>query len=308
MNLTAILLASAAATAQQPASSQDDDVVVEARRILPSVGLMNDHLHAGGEFMIGVRYQRFDWHRANRRGADKLSDDELMDAGYMMRATSMTMDMAMVDLMYGVSDDLTLTLSPQYVWNEMRMVPLDAMMPDVGRMKTDGLGDTLASASFRLAQGEHLSAHVTLGVWVPTGKSGIKDSDGFFTQYCMQTGSGTWDVEPSATIKGQQGRFGWGAQASYRWRVEHRNSAGYRLGNKALVTGWLTYLVGPNLGATTLRRIYAPGSDPWRVRRTSFRGHAAGLPRQLWRRPLGRSDRPQLGTDHKQQAWPAAGC
>ncbi len=57
----------------------------------------------------------------------------------------------------------------------------------------------------------------------------------------MQTGSGTWDIEPSATIKGQRGRFGWGAQATYRLRAEHRNNSGYRLGNKALVTGWLSY-------------------------------------------------------------------
>ena len=110
MNVTALLLASAAAAQPQPAPSPEDQVVVEARRILPSVGLMNDHLHRRGEFMIGVRYQHLDWGGANRHGTDKLSDEELMDAGYMMRATSMTMDMAMVDLMYGISDDLTVTV------------------------------------------------------------------------------------------------------------------------------------------------------------------------------------------------------
>jgi hypothetical protein len=46
MSLTAVLLASAAASAQQPASVQKDAVVVEARRILPSVGLMGDHMHS----------------------------------------------------------------------------------------------------------------------------------------------------------------------------------------------------------------------------------------------------------------------
>jgi len=249
MSVIAVLLASAA-TVARPAPPENS-VVVEARRILPSVGLMGDHMHSRGEFMIGVRYQHFDWDGANRRGTHKVSDEELMDAGYMMRATSMTMDMAMVDLMYGVTDDLTLTVSPQYTWNRMTMVALDPMMSmDAEKMKTDGFGDTLASASYRLAQSEHINAHVTLGVWVPTGRSGIKDSDGFFTQYCMQTGSGTWDVEPSATIRWQQGRFGWGAQASYRWRMADRNGSGYRFGNKGLLTAWLSYLVGSNLGAT----------------------------------------------------------
>src|SRR4051794_12881603 len=120
MILTALLLASGPAPVPQAVPFEQltpaDEVVVEARRILPSVGLMNDHLHSRGEFMIGVRFQHLDWGGTNRRGTRKLGDEDLMDAGYMMRATSMTMDMAMVDLMYGISDSLTVTVSPQYVW------------------------------------------------------------------------------------------------------------------------------------------------------------------------------------------------
>lgn len=249
MTPTALLLGSVAATAQQPAAPAENTVVVEARRILPSVGLMNDHLHRRGEFMIGVRYQHLDWGGANRHGTRKVSDEELMDAGYMMRAKTMTMDMAMVDLMYGLSDNLTVAVSPQYLWNRMTMVGTDPMDPMTDKMTSRGLGDTLASASLQLAKGDRVSAHATLGVWVPTGRSGLKD-DGTFMQYCMQTGSGTWDIEPSATVKGQTGRIGWGAQASFRLRAEHRNSAGYRLGNRALATGWVSYLVGPTVGVT----------------------------------------------------------
>jgi hypothetical protein len=252
MDLTALLLA--AATAQQAVpnerlSTPEDQVVVEGRRILPSVGLMNDHLHTRGEFMIGVRYQHFDWGGATRHGTRKISDEALMDAGYMMRAKTMTMDMAMVDLMYGISDNLTVTFSPQYVSNRMKTVGTDPMDPMIDGMTSHGLGDTLASASLRLAKGDRVSAHATLGVWIPTGKSGLKD-DGTFMQYCMQTGSGTWDLEPSATVKGQDGRLGWGAQASFRFRAEHRNNAGYRLGNKALLTGWVSYLVGATVRVT----------------------------------------------------------
>ena len=240
----------AAAASEQPAPQQEETVVVEARRILPSVGLMNDHLHTRGEFMIGVRYQHFDWNGANRHGIHSASDEDLIDAGYMMRARSMAMDMAMLDLMYGITDNLTVTLSPQYVWNRMKMVDLDPMAMDgVDEETTHGFGDTLASASLRLTQAENVGAHVTLGVWAPTGRSGIK-TDGSFVEYCMQTGSGTWDIEPSVTVKGGAGPFGWGAQAGYRWRAEHRNSSGYRLGNRALATGWLSYMCAPTVGAT----------------------------------------------------------
>jgi hypothetical protein len=66
----------------------------------------------------------------------------------------------------------------------------------------------------------------------------------------MQTGSGTWDIEPSATMTGQQGAFCWGAQAGYRVRAERRNDASYRLGNRSLLTGWLSYRVASTVGLT----------------------------------------------------------
>jgi hypothetical protein len=187
--LSAFLLASAAAAGPQPAVVQDNAVVVEAGRILPSVGLMNDHMHSAGEFMIGLRFQHFDWSGATRQGSHAVSDTDLLADGYMMRATSMHMDMAMLDLMYDITDSLTVTLSPQYVWNRMKMVGIDPMgdmdggmmLGETARESFHGFGDTLASASFRLARSDRFNAHATLGVWVPTGESGLRNSDDSFT-------------------------------------------------------------------------------------------------------------------------------
>src|SRR5579875_365622 len=117
--------------------------------------------------MIGVRFQHLDWSGANRRGTSPVGDDDLLAQGYMVRATRMSMDMAMLDLMYGISENLTVTVSPQYVWNRMTMVGIDPMggmggsMPlgEVARERFHGFGDTLASASVRLARSEHLGAH-----------------------------------------------------------------------------------------------------------------------------------------------------
>lgn len=265
MSLFILAFASAVASAQP--TTPRNTVVVEARRILPSVGLMNDHMHNRGEFMIGLRFQHFDWGGANRQGTHKVGDQDLLDAGYMMRAKSMAMSMAMLDLMYGVTDNLTVTLSPQYVWSRMTMVGIDPMggmdgsMPlgEVTGEKFHGFGDTLASASLRLVHREHFGAHVTLGVWIPTGKSGLKNSDGTFTEYDMQTGNGTWGVEPSATVTGDAGRIGWGAQASYRFSLESRNSSGYRLGNRLLATGWVDYLLGDNVRATARAEFTSQG-------------------------------------------------
>ena len=55
---------------------------------------------------------------------------------------------------------------------------------------TDGFGDTLVSASYRLARKPHFGAHATLGVWVPTGSVSKANPDGSFVHYGMQPGSG----------------------------------------------------------------------------------------------------------------------
>ena len=100
---------------------------------------------------------------------------------------------------------------------------------------------------------------MTLGVWAPTGKAGLKNSDGTFTEYDMQTGSGTWDIEPSATLTGQESALSWGAQVGYRFRAGRRNSSGYRLGDRALLTGWLSYLVRPTIGVTARAEFTSQG-------------------------------------------------
>jgi hypothetical protein len=317
MTFATIILAAAAATSEPSTVAQDRTVVVEARRILPSVGLMNDHMHSRGEFMIGVRFQHFDWNGANRQGTTNVTDANLLNAGYMMRAKSMTMEMAMLDLMYGITDNLTVTVSPQYVWNGMTMVGIDPMadmnggMPfgQVAKESFRGFGDTLASASLRLARGDYVDAHVTLGLWVPTGKANLKNPDGTFTEYDMQTGSGTWDIEPSATVTGQQGTLGWGAQAGYRFRAERRNSAGYRLGNRALLTGWLSYHVASRVSATARMEFTSQGSI-----QGMYNGPAAmGMPEDVpanyggdllvgalgvnWKPTLGMQRGPQLGVE-----------
>lgn len=314
--LPAIILASAAAGVQS-ADPQNNSVIVEAPRILPSAGLMNDHMHEAGQFMIGIRFQHFGWSGTGRHGTDNFNDEDLLAGGYMMRAKSMAMDMAMLDLMYGISENLTVTVSPQYVWNRMTMIGIDPMggmkggvaFGEVGKQSFHGFGDTLASASLRLARNGRFNAHVTLGLSVPTGKADFRNRDGAFTEYDMQTGSGTWDVQPSATITGRSGSIGWGAQASYLWRAERRNHAGYRLGNKAQLTGWASYLLSPQLGVTARAEFTRQGQIHGRYDGPQSEGMPEDLPENYggelligavglnWGPAMGRMRGPQLGVE-----------
>ena len=258
-------------------AAADDSIVVEAVTLHPSAALMNDHIHDGGEVMIGLRYTRIDHDGANVSGTDAIDDAAILAAGYTRRATSMVMDMVMLDLMYAPTDDLTLMVMPHWMRHEMTMVGIDPMVgmdmdhDDMGHGEmnaghgghhslafgetmthsTEGFGDTLVSASLRLADMRSLKAHGTLGVWIPTGAVDRRNADGSFVHYGMQGGSGTWDIEPMLTVTGESGMIGYGAQASYRWRTADSNASGFAFGDRTMATAWLSARASNALSLTS---------------------------------------------------------
>lgn len=255
------------------AADRDGEITVVSPLLHPSAGLMNDHMHEGGEAMIGLRFERRRSSGDNVRGTERIADADIVAAGYSARTTSMEMDMVMLDLMYAPSDKVTLMVMPHYMWHRMEMVGID---PEAGsggvgggaggghhgghggsvpfgethEHAAQGFGDTLVSASYRLARSRPFSAHATLGLWLPTGKTEKKNADGTYVHYMMQPGSGTWDVEPSLTVSGQAGSLGWGAQGGYRWRTHDRNDAGFAFGDRAQASVWASSLLASGLGAT----------------------------------------------------------
>ena len=252
------LLAALAVPAQ--AQDQTDEIVVQTPLIHPAAGLMNEHMHERGEVMLGLRFERTHAGGTNQAGTGEISDPAIVAAGFGARTRSMTMDMAMLDLMYAPTSSITLMVMPQYMWHRMEMVGIDPAGVSHGghslayratmEHATDGFGDTLVSASYRLVRRPGFGAHATLGVWAPTGAVDRNDDDGNFVHYGMQPGSGTWDLEPSFTLTGRAGPVGWGGQASYRWRTDEDNASGFAFGDKARATGWISTLLGRDLGAT----------------------------------------------------------
>lgn len=252
-----------------PAQAQQggEAIVVESPLIHPAAGLMNEHMHEGGEAMLGLRFERTHAGGRNQAGSNDIADPAIVAAGFSARTESMTMDMVMLDLMYAPTGNLTLMVMPHYMWHRMEMVGIDPAngaggghaghagghaipFDEVHAHGTEGFGDTLVSASYRLARKPGFGAHATLGVWLPTGEVGKTNADGTFVHYGMQPGSGTWDIEPSLTVSGRAGAIGWGGQASYRWRTKEHNASGFAFGDKARATGWVSTLLDSDLGAT----------------------------------------------------------
>jgi len=222
-------------------------------------GVMFDHLHRQGEWMLGYRsmFQRFD---GLYHGGDNINRAELAAAGYSMTPTSMTMTMHMLDIMYAPTDNLTLMLMPQYMTMDMSMASIGAGDDDGDHgghggghsmtagghdHSTSGLGDTVLSASYRFAQVDNHRFHVTLGVSAPTGDIRKKNADGTYMHYGMQIGSGTWDLLPSVTCLGGDGALTWGAQAGGVFRLETFNGAGFAFGDRHYLTSWGAYRFVP---------------------------------------------------------------
>lgn len=122
-------------------------------------------------------------------------------------------------------------------------------------IRSDGIGDTSLTGSFRAFDSDHHSVVVNVGLSFPTGsirKKGDTPLPGTRNQlpFTMQLGSGTWDIILSAGYQGRTdslesthlallGSVGWGVQVLGKIRTGE-NDRNYRLGNRLIVSAWMS--------------------------------------------------------------------
>jgi hypothetical protein len=253
------------------------------------IGVMADHFHDAGEWMLSYRFMRMDM-AGNRTGTDSIGPDSIVTNepnrffGNPMQPptlrvvpTEMTMDMHMLGAMYAPSDRVTLMVMANYLVNEMDHITYAGPSgTDVlGRFTTrsEGIGDTKLSALMRLHDGEHSRLHATLGVSAPTGSN--TETDTILTPmgmrptprlpYPMQLGSGTWDPIVGLTWSGFAESTSYGVQWRSTFRV-HDNDEDYRLGDEHRLTGWWAWRVATpvslSLRAEAYHRGNISGRDP----------------------------------------------
>lgn len=232
------------------------------------IGVMGDHVHKQGQWMVGYRYMPM--HQEGLLdGSDSVSklatysSKDTGGYGYHNAPKDMDMAMHMVEIMYAPTDRWTLMAMLPYITMDMSSelhahgdaapVPYD--------MESDGLGDIALSGLFRLTPVNSVhQAILNLALSLPTGSITEKDSmphghDGAPMQmrmeYPMQLGSGTYDLKPGLTYTGQGERWSWGAQGIATIRTGE-NDEGYTLGNRTDLTGWVAYGWTPAV-STSLR-------------------------------------------------------
>ena len=222
-------------------------------------GVMADHLHKAGEWMIGIRTMSREF-SGLYEGSDPSSNTEAATAGFSMVATDMTMHMLMLDIMYALNDDVTLMFMPQYMEMDMTMTSVGGMMMGGMHMghsggthehSVSGVGDTILAALMRLHKTGHHDFHATLGISVPTGSVDERMASGMFTHYGMQLGTGTWDFLPSVTYTGHQGVHSWGSQLGASLPTESANDSGFAFGERYFASGWYAYRATQSLSVST---------------------------------------------------------
>lgn len=249
------------------------------------IGVMGDHRHAKGEWMVSYRFMHMDM-GGIQIGTDSVTPEQVATtvpnrfAGrpgqpptLRIVPTSMRMDMHMAGVMYGLSDQVTLMVMANYWSKEMDHTTFQGGMGtnQLGTFRTSpaGFGDTKVAALIGLTDKVHINA----GLSIPTGSN--SKTDDILTPmggnptvrlpYPMQLGSGTFDLEPGITYRDQNDSFGWGAQIRGTVRLGD-NSEGYSYGNRAQATAWVAasltegVALSGRLQAETVGRI--DGIDP----------------------------------------------
>lgn len=203
------------------------------------IGVMGGHTHHAGEWMVSYRYMSMDMD-GQRDGTNDLTSQQLFGLGFPVAPTTMTMEMHMIGLMYGLTDSVTLMAMSGYEFNKMDHVtapasPPRAMMGPSFEMETEGWGDTSFGALVKIYDQNRRRAHLNLAVSAPTGNLTPR-------AYPMHTGTGTWDLLPGITYLWQEDAFSGGTQVLGRVHLGD-NDHGFSYGDSVKGTTWLSYLL-----------------------------------------------------------------
>jgi hypothetical protein len=236
------------------------------------IGVMGEHMHKEGEWMLSYRYQYMDM-EGNRIGESEVSPDFIVSnvsnrfgtGNLRVVPTEMTMEMHMFGAMYAPTDWLTLMAMGMYMEKSMDHITYMGMTGTTVRgtfnTKARGLGDTKISGLIKLFNNGTHKVHLNAGFSLPTGQTNKRDDilrpDGLTPTvtlpYAMQLGSGTFDLLPGVTYSATIDKFSWGAQYMGTFRTGRDN--GYSWGDKHEATSWLSYQWQPWI-STSARLAY----------------------------------------------------
>ena len=175
----------------------------------------------------------------NRDGTSRQSPADVLNAGFAVSPTAMTMKMHMLERMYGWREDLTV----------MAMLPFNSYSMDhitgTGAQfatSSSGVGDLSLTALYNIYDKKRRRVHLTAGLMFPTGSIKERGTTPLGPDqklpYPMQLGSGTFDPVVGITYVATEKIWSWGFHLSHTYRIGE-NSEDYTLGNRKRFDAWL---------------------------------------------------------------------
>ncbi|MEM9369233.1 MAG: transporter [Planctomycetota bacterium] len=246
-------------------------------------GLMGDHIHDPGEWMVEYKYMNMYMH-GNRAGTRQLSDSEAITEGLAgtpptnggATPTNMTHEMHMVHIMRGFTEDITLytmLMLPSLTMDHIRGPGNPAPSGPGSPFTThnSGFGDITIGALLQLYTDENDDVIFNLGGSLPTGdifRTTTVPTEGLAVQplpYPMRLGSGTFNARPGITWKHyfESGSFGTQFQTDLPIGRNYRN---YSVSDEFRLNLWYSHVLN-DVFSTSIRlenlwRTDFDGADP----------------------------------------------
>jgi len=209
------------------------------------IGVMGEHVHKSGEWMLSYRNMQMNMEDLYIDDS-KISTDRALD-DYMMSPTKMKKESHMFGIMHAISDNVTLMVGGQYIYNDMTMVNRSKVS---SYMESSGVSDISLTSLHDITDKNYLPGNTILqvGISLPTG-SITEEADGVRLPYKMQLGSGTVDPIIKIVNRLYWGQYVLGSQISSILRFGH-NDENYRLGNEYSANIWLDRNLCENISAS----------------------------------------------------------
>ena len=137
--------------------------------------LWGDHVHMAGEWMVSYHYSNVYMH-GNQSGTTPLTNQQALDFigtvppgmpgmdAFMFAPIGMTMEMHMLHIMRGITDDVTAYVMPMWMDNTMEQLNRDG---SVFRSTTSGFSDTEFGALWRIHKGKNDDLIINVGFRLP---------------------------------------------------------------------------------------------------------------------------------------------
>lgn len=214
-------------------------------------GVENDITLTAGEYQLSYRYSYVSLDEL-LVGEDSISPDRALgELAFLSVPFAGNVRRHQLGIVYGLTDRLSLSARVPYLQKRTEAITASSFF----LTESEGFGDVEVGGLFRFLEEGPYRMHAHLDLSLPTGSVKKTDATPLSAParsplpFIMQTGSGTFDLEPGVTLLIQNTTASVGGQVTGTIRLGE-NDLDYTLGNRFLARAWGAYVFSPRISAS----------------------------------------------------------